>query len=125
MRDPIIVDISTMRHLVYGGRICGSGEDDPGNLFASSFLRKEKITITHCRISKCAAGRESRIGDPDSSDTRKLEVSKFSVIKSGSNLGRGGGGGNSAVLITFWCSGKKGVTGRKTAMTQMTPNSRV
>ena len=40
--DPIIVDISTTRHLGHGERICVSGEDDQGNLFVSSFLWKDK-----------------------------------------------------------------------------------
>ena len=51
-RDQIRVDISTTRHLGYGGRVCGSGKDDLGNLFASFFLRKNKTPLTHCRSSK-------------------------------------------------------------------------
>ena len=55
-RDPIRVDISTTRHLGYGGRIFGSGVDDPGKKFASSFLRKDKIPLTHRRIYNYSSG---------------------------------------------------------------------
>ena len=56
MRNPIIVDISTMRHLVYGGRICGSGEDDPVKPFVSYFIHKDKMHLTHCRSYMYDAG---------------------------------------------------------------------
>ena len=55
--DPIRVSISTTRHLGYRGFFWGSGEDDPGNLFASSFLRKETIPLTHLSRSKYNAGQ--------------------------------------------------------------------
>ena len=40
MRDPIEVDISTVRHNEYKIRICRSGEYDSRNVFASIFLQK-------------------------------------------------------------------------------------
>ena len=42
MRDPIRVDISTTAHRGYGRRACTSGVNDSGNIFALSFLWKEK-----------------------------------------------------------------------------------
>ena len=86
-RNPIRVDISTTRHLGYRGRIFWIGEYDTGNLFASSFLRKDKIPLTHRRRSKYDASQEIRIGDPESSDISKIEVPKFSSKKRGDNLG--------------------------------------
>ena len=71
-RDPIRVDISTTRNMGYGGHVCGSGEDDLGNLFSLSFLRKEKISPTHRRRSKYYAGQEIRIGTPELSDVSKI-----------------------------------------------------
>ena len=35
------MDISSTRHLGHRRRVCESGEDDSGNLFASSFIRKD------------------------------------------------------------------------------------
>ena len=52
MRNPIIVDISATRYLGHGSGICGSGEDDSGKLFASSFIRNDKNPLTHRRSSK-------------------------------------------------------------------------
>ena len=45
-RDPTGADISTMRHKEYGIRICGSGEDDLGNLFSSPLLK------SRCRLTR-------------------------------------------------------------------------
>ena len=39
------------------GRHFRSGEDDPGNPFALSFLRKDKISLIHSRISKYDASQ--------------------------------------------------------------------
>ena len=55
--DPIRVSISTTRHLVYRGFFWGCGEDDPRNLFVSSFLRKETILLTHLSRSKYNPGQ--------------------------------------------------------------------
>ena len=63
-RDPISVDISTTRHNGYGVCVCGSGEDDLVNLFASYFLRKEKIPLTHRKSSKYDISQEIHIGNP-------------------------------------------------------------
>ena len=51
-RDPIGVDMYTTLHNGYGGRVSESREDYPGNLFALSFLWKDKIPLTHCSRSK-------------------------------------------------------------------------
>ena len=91
MRDLVRVDISTTRHLGHGGCVCGSGEDDPGNLFSLYFIRKDKISITHCRQSKYDSCQEIWIGTPESSDTCKIKLPKFSASKCGTNLGRDGG----------------------------------
>ena len=40
--NPIRVDIPTTRHLVHGGRVCGSRENDLGNLLPRIFFRKTK-----------------------------------------------------------------------------------
>ena len=89
--NPIRMDISTTRRLGHGRCIFGSGKNDPGNLFASYFLQKYKIPLTHLRISKYYAGQEIRIGTPESSDVRKVKIPKFSAGKRGTNLGRDGG----------------------------------
>ena len=51
------MDISSMRHLGHRRRVCGSGENDSGNLFASSFLWKYKNPLPCCRSSKYDAGQ--------------------------------------------------------------------
>ena len=58
--------------------------------FASSFLQKDKIPLIHRRISKYNSGQEFRIGTPESSDTRKIKVPKFSANKHRADLGRYG-----------------------------------
>ena len=42
MFNPTRVEISTTCHLVHGQPVHGSGENDPENLFALSFLRKDE-----------------------------------------------------------------------------------
>ena len=74
-----------------GGCVCGSGEDDMGKLFASTFIRKEKVPLTNRRISKSDAGQEIWIGNHESSDVRKVKVPSFSVGKCRTNSGRDGG----------------------------------
>ena len=39
------------RHKEYRRRVCGIGEDYLGNIFASTFLRKVKNSLAHCRNS--------------------------------------------------------------------------
>ena len=70
------------------GCVFGSGEYDPGNRFASSFLWKYKIPLTNCRISKYDDGQDNLVGTPESSNVSKVKVSKFSAGKRGTNLGR-------------------------------------
>ena len=56
MDNKIRVDIYTTRYLGYGGRICGSGEDDPVKPFVSYFIHKDKMHLTHCRSYMYDAG---------------------------------------------------------------------
>ena len=91
--DPIGVDISTVRHYEYGGHVHRSGKDDSGNLFASYFLRKEKIPPTHHRGSKYDTGQENRIAPPESSDVYERVINKFTLIKHIVNSGSDGGRG--------------------------------
>ena len=42
MRDLIRADISTTRHHGYRRRVCGSGEDNLGNIFSCLFFGKTK-----------------------------------------------------------------------------------
>ena len=60
-----------MRQLGHGGFVSGSGEDDLGNLFASTFLRKDKNPLTPCRISKYDSKQDRRTGTTESSDVSK------------------------------------------------------
>ena len=68
MNNPIRVDIYTTRHLGHRGCIHRSGEDTPGNIFASYYLWKEKTPLTHHRSSKYDTGQEIHIGTPEASD---------------------------------------------------------
>ena len=72
--NPIIVDISKKLHVGHGRRVHGSGENDSVNLFASSFLQKDKNPLTPRRISKYNASQEIRNGTPESSDVITGEV---------------------------------------------------
>ena len=125
MCNQIRVDIYTTRHLGHRGCISGSGENDIGNFFASYFLHKDKILLTHRRSSKYNYGQESRIGTPKYSDVSKGKIPKFSAGKRGTNLGRAREGGKYPTPTTSWRSGKKVVIGRKVGMTLTTPHSRV
>ena len=77
MCNPIIMDISTTRHLGHGVSVRGSGENDSGNLFASYFLRKDENPLLHCRKSKYDAGQEIRTGTPEPSNISTVEVLKL------------------------------------------------
>ena len=46
----------------HGIRVCGSGEDYSGNLFALPILRKIKISPIHCRNLKYIFVKKSRSG---------------------------------------------------------------
>ena len=76
MCNPIRVDISTKHPLGHGVCVCGSGENNPGNLFALSVPQKDKNPLTHNRSSKYDAGQEIRTGTPESSDVIIGEVLK-------------------------------------------------
>ena len=52
MCNTIREDISTTRHLGHIRRVLGSGENDSGDLFASSYLLKDQNHLTHFRSSK-------------------------------------------------------------------------
>ena len=75
------MDISTTRHDEYGIWVRGSGEYASGNLFASTFILKLKISLTHSRNSKCNYGQEIRPGPPEYRGFHKSEVSKFETHK--------------------------------------------
>ena len=78
--DTIKMDISTTRHEEYGRRVHGSGEDAPGNCFASPFFWRVKISLTHRRNSKYDAGLEILPGPPESFDVREQKY-KFAMCK--------------------------------------------
>ena len=84
------MDISSTRHLGHGRRVRGSGEDDSGNIFASSFLWKYENVLTHRSSSKYDAGQEIRTGTPESSDVITVEVLKLPVGERGTGSGRDG-----------------------------------
>ena len=77
MCNPIRVDISRTHHLVHGRRVRGSGENDLGNLFTSSFLQKDENPLTHRRSSKYDPGQKIRTGTPESSDVSTGEIPKL------------------------------------------------
>ena len=47
MFNPTQVDISIMLHLGHGRRVSESGENDSGNILASSFLHKDENPLIH------------------------------------------------------------------------------
>ena len=75
------MDISTTRHLGYGRCVRGSGENDSGNLFASSFLQKDEKLLTHRRNSKYDADQGGSTGPHESSDVSSGEIPKLSAGK--------------------------------------------
>ena len=75
------MDVSKTRHLGNGGCVRGSGEYSKGDLFASSFLRKDKNHLTHCSISKYNDGQETRMENPELSGTSKGKVPTLSAGK--------------------------------------------
>ena len=77
-----------MGHLGHGGCVCGSGEYGSGNLFASSFLQKDKNPLTNCRRYKYDADQDGRTGTPESSGVSKVKVPKPSAEKHRTDSGR-------------------------------------
>ena len=69
--------ISSTRHLGNGRRVCGSGENDSGNLFASYFLQKDEKPTPHRRSSEYDAVQASWTGTPESSDVSTQELLKL------------------------------------------------
>ena len=67
------------------GWVPRSGENDPGKLFASSFLRKDKNPFTHRKNSKYDAGQDVQTGPPESSNVRKGKMTKLPTRKRGTN----------------------------------------
>ena len=86
------MDISTARHLGHRGFLRGSGENDLGNLFFSSFLRKDKNPLTHSRNSNYDVDEGGRTWPPESSDVRKGEMPKLPAGKRGTDYVRDRGG---------------------------------
>ena len=86
--NQIRVDLSSAHHLGNGRRVRGSGENNLGNLFASSFILKDENPLSHRRISKYDAGQETRNGTPEPSDFGIGEVLKFPAGERGTGLGR-------------------------------------
>ena len=87
------MDIYLTRHLGHGRRVCGFGENDSGNIFASSFLRKDKNPLTHRKSSKYYAGQEIWTETPESSDVSIGELIKLPAGERRTGLGRDGGRG--------------------------------
>ena len=73
------IDISSTRHLGHRRLVSRSGEDDLGNLFAPSFLKKDENPLPRCRRSKYGAHQEIRTGTPESSDVSSVELLKLHV----------------------------------------------
>ena len=88
MSNPIRVDISSTRHLGHGRRVCGSGENYLGNLFASSFIWKDENPLSYCRSLKYDAGQEIRAENPEPSDVSTVEVLKLPGGERVPGLGR-------------------------------------
>ena len=86
--NPTRVDISTSRHLGHERRVHWSGENDLGNLFLSSFLRKDENPLTHRRIYKYNAGQESWTGTTEYSNVSTGEVLKLPEGDRGTVSGR-------------------------------------
>ena len=61
--------------------------------FASSFIRKDKISITYSKRSNYNSGQEIWIENPEYSDVCEQEVPKFVVSKRGDNSVCDGGRG--------------------------------
>ena len=93
MCNPIRVYISPTRHMGHGRRVRESGENDLGNLFASSFLRKDENPLIHRTRSKYNSGQEICTGTSESSDIIKGEILKLLVGERGTGLGRDRVGG--------------------------------
>ena len=85
MCNPIRVDISTLRHLGHGRCIRGGGENDSGNLFSFSFLRKDKNPLTHLRNSKYDDDQGGQTWPHESSDISEGEISKLPAGKHGTD----------------------------------------
>ena len=79
-----------MRHLGHGRFFSGSGEDDLGNLFASSFFQKDENPTPFRRSSKYDDGQESWTGTPEFSDISTGEVLKLHVGDCITGTGRDG-----------------------------------
>ena len=90
--DPIGVEIYTTCHKEYGRSVCGSGENDLGNLFSLPFLRIDKIPLTYSRISKYDAGKKMRPEPHEPCDFREQEIPKFATCKHRVYLRRDMGG---------------------------------
>ena len=88
--NPIRMDISSTRHLVHGRRVCGSGEDDLGNLLALSFLRKNENPLPYSGSFKYNASQEIRTGNPEYSDVSTVEVLKLHAGERRLGTGRDG-----------------------------------
>ena len=83
--NPIKVDIYTTHHLGHGGCVHGSGENDLGNLFASSFPHKDKKPLTHRRNYKYDSNQGVWTGPPEPSDVSEGEIPKLSVGNHGTD----------------------------------------
>ena len=88
--NQIRIDISSTRHLGHRILVRGSGEYYSQNLFASSFLRKDKNPLPRRRSFKYDAGQEIRTGTTESSDARSVEVLKLHTREHITGTGRDG-----------------------------------
>ena len=70
-----------MRHTKYKRRVCGSGDNDSGNVFEWTFIWKEKMPLTHIMSSKYDTGQERLPGPPEYRDSREKEIPKFATCK--------------------------------------------
>ena len=103
----------------HGIRVRGSGED-----FASYFLWKIEISPTHRRDLKCNAGQEILPRPTRPGDISQQEIPKFTTCNHQSDLRCNGSKRVFNRRSTFWISGKKDVTEKKSKMMTTAPNSR-
>ena len=118
MRDPIGVDIYTTRHYKYGGRVCGTREDDLGKKLPCLFFGNIKplsplIRVLHMiLVKKYGLGLLNKVASMNNKYPSSHQASTELIWAVT-------GEGNSITLIAYWHSGKKVTIDRHTGMTPM------
>ena len=86
MCNPTRVDISTTRHLGYGGAFAGA-EKMIWETFLPCLFFGDKKPLTHLRSYKYNIGQEIRTGNPESSDVITVEMPKLPEGERGTDSG--------------------------------------